>query len=71
MLGSVEELSALDFSEDYWLQVEIDGEVLSPRYEMGSSPYAFRAKFADSSSYADFAGIATYADTALFAEECR
>jgi len=40
--------STLDFSEQYWIAVEVDGEVLSPRQALSSVPYAFRAAIADS-----------------------
>ena len=39
MLGSVAPLD-IDFSEQYWLEVIVDGVPLEPRYELGASPYA-------------------------------
>lgn len=38
----------LPFDEQYWLEIVVDGEVLSPRVQLNSSPYAFRAAVADS-----------------------
>jgi len=41
MLGSVDSFPKdVDFSEQYWLEVIIDGQVLSPRYRLSASPYA-------------------------------
>lgn len=48
-LGSVSPLSADLFSgDDRWLEVVIDGNVLSPRRPFGAVPYALRATVADS-----------------------
>ena len=42
----------VDFSEQYWLEIEVAGEVMSPREHLTSAPYAFRTAIADSlSSY--------------------
>ncbi|HHS50700.1 MAG TPA: hypothetical protein ENN07_06240 [candidate division Zixibacteria bacterium] len=38
----------LPFDEQYWLEIEVDGHILSPRMKLMSSPYAFRAAVADS-----------------------
>ena len=39
---------ALDFSQQYWLGISIDGEAeFSPRTSLTSSPYSFRAKYLD------------------------
>lgn len=40
--------AAIDFSQQYWLEVEVDTTTLSPRYALASSPYAIRAIYADS-----------------------
>ncbi len=41
MLGSMTAFPfSVDFSERYWLEVVFDGTTLSPRYELGASPYA-------------------------------
>jgi hypothetical protein len=47
LLGSVTPID-IDFDGPAFLAVEIDGETLSPRRELASSPYAFRAMNADS-----------------------
>jgi len=46
-LGSITPIN-LDFSADYWLDLVVDGEVLSPRIKLSTVPYAFRAAIADS-----------------------
>jgi hypothetical protein len=38
----------ISFDEKVWLEVEVDGEILLPRREVVSVPYAFRALRADS-----------------------
>ena len=45
VLGSIEPL-AVAFDIPCWLEVEADGEILSPRREMVSVPYAFTADIA-------------------------
>ncbi len=45
-LGSVSPI-LLSFDVGYWLEIEIDGDILSPRQKMTSEAYAFRAKYAD------------------------
>jgi hypothetical protein len=47
ILGSVSPMG-ISFDAPCWLEVEVDGEVLSPRREMVSVPYAFRALDSDS-----------------------
>ncbi len=44
----------LDFSEQYWIEIEVDSVVLSPRAELTSSPYSFRSLYADSVSDSDW-----------------
>ena len=52
MLGSVEPIE-LPFDEDYWLEIDVGpGEILTPRVRLSSVGYAFRAKMADTASYA-------------------
>lgn len=46
-LGSITPIN-LDFSTDYWLDVAVNGEVLTPRIKLNSTPYSFRAAIADS-----------------------
>lgn len=47
-LGEVTPLAAADFAEPRWLEVEADGETLSPRQPLSASPTALRAALADS-----------------------
>ncbi|MFC1799843.1 tail fiber domain-containing protein [Candidatus Eisenbacteria bacterium] len=47
LLGSTNPVN-LVFDVPMWLEVEVSGEVLSPRRELVSVPYAFRALHADS-----------------------
>jgi hypothetical protein len=42
VLGSTSPL-AIGFDEPLWLQVEVDGEILSPKRELTSAPYALSA----------------------------
>lgn len=42
ILGSVSPIN-IEFATPLWLEVEVDGDLLSPRFELVSSPYAFRA----------------------------
>ncbi len=48
-LGSISALD-LTFDELYWLDIIIAGNPLLPRVPLGISPYAFRAKIADSAA---------------------
>ena len=47
VLGSTTPID-LPFDDEYWIDLEIDGEVLSPRQRLSTVPYAFRAQWADS-----------------------
>ncbi len=42
----------LDFSEDYWLEVVVGGEVMGERLQFTSVGYAYRARIADSATVA-------------------
>lgn len=42
-LGSVNPLT-VSFDVPYWLELEVDGELLSPRQPLASGPYSFRAQ---------------------------
>ncbi len=53
----------LPFDEQYWLEIVVDGEVLAPRVQLTSSPYAFRAAVADSLAGS---GISLWADSTAF-----
>lgn len=46
VLGSDTPLTE-SFAVPYWIEVEVDGEVMSPRRELTSAPYALRARDAD------------------------
>ena len=43
LLGSVGSMHSPDFVDPMWLEVEVDSEILSPRRELVSAPYAFYA----------------------------
>lgn len=46
LLGSVNQtLGAIDFSDDMWLQVEVDGQVIAPRYPLSSAPSALSVRW--------------------------
>jgi len=47
VLGSISPIN-LPFGADLWLEIEVDGAVLTPRVKLLSSPYSFRAAIADS-----------------------
>lgn len=47
LLGSTNPMD-LTFKGPVWLEVEVDGETLTPRRELASVPFAFRASNADS-----------------------
>ncbi|HDG68040.1 MAG TPA: hypothetical protein ENG11_02705, partial [candidate division Zixibacteria bacterium] len=38
----------LPFDTVYWLQIEVEGEILSPRIKLSSVGYAYRSQIADS-----------------------
>ncbi len=44
------ELTEIDipFDGQYWMEIVVDGDVMSPRVKLASSAYAFRAEIADS-----------------------
>ncbi len=46
-LGSISPLT-LGFDTQYWLEIEIDGDILSPRQNISAEAYAIRAAIADS-----------------------
>jgi len=51
-LGSVSTLD-LPFDENYWLEIDVGpGEILTPRVQLTSVGYAYRAEMADTASYA-------------------
>ena len=72
ILGLADSIT-LPFDEQYWIEIIIDEDELSPRLPLVSSPYAFRTLYSDSSNYAMFSDTSEYAlnvgdsDTSLFA----
>lgn len=46
LLGSQTALT-LPFDQQYWLEISVEGETLSPRYKLGSTPYTYRANITD------------------------
>jgi hypothetical protein len=60
----------LDFSEQYWLGVQVAGDTeMTPRYRLTSAPYAFRAGTAYHALEADSSATAGHAAAALYADE--
>ena len=60
---------ALNFSENmHFLEIEIGGEVLTPRQELTTVFYAFHAESAVNAATANLATKATTADTALYSK---
>jgi len=57
LLGSVKAI-APSFGGQRWLEVQVDGEILHPRREMASVPYAFLAQDALSAEHSDHASDA-------------
>jgi hypothetical protein len=56
VLGSVTTLDTLSFEEDYWLDINVDGEQMPRRLRFTSVGYAYRAQVADSARTAASAG---------------
>jgi hypothetical protein len=52
ILGSVTPIDTLSFSEQYWLDITVDGENMPSRLEFTSTGYAYRAWRADTASVA-------------------
>ncbi len=78
ILGSVNALN-ISFADPLWLEIEVEGEILLPRRELVSVPYAFHADTAtyalvggpaDTAQYAYEAGYADTASYALAAPPC-
>ncbi len=59
---------SLDFSEQYWLAIEANGVLFPKRIQLVTSPYAFRAIYADTVDYAAFADSADQAAHAYVAD---
>lgn len=47
VLGTITPID-LDFDTSYWLEISVEGEIMSPRSKLSSVPYAFNARQADS-----------------------
>ncbi|MFP4459704.1 MAG: beta strand repeat-containing protein, partial [Candidatus Zixiibacteriota bacterium] len=52
ILGDITPLSGLEFDEQYWLELEVNSEVLAPRQPFSAVPYAIRSIHADTADYA-------------------
>ncbi|MGB9561676.1 MAG: hypothetical protein ACPL6C_02575, partial [bacterium] len=50
VLGEITGFDTLDFNTPYWLEISVNGEVLSPREKFTAVPYAFRADIANNIS---------------------
>ena len=46
-IGSVNSLDGIDFSKQYWLKVEIEGEEMTPRIKLVAVPYAMNSYYFD------------------------
>lgn len=46
-LGTIQPLTNISFERPYWLEVAVNGTILSPRTRLVTSPYAFRAQTAN------------------------
>ncbi len=57
ILGNLVTLN-LPFDEEYWVELEIEGEVLDPREKLSSVAYAHRAIHADTAEYVISGGTA-------------
>jgi hypothetical protein len=67
ILGSITPID-LSFDDPVWLEVEVGGEILTPRREVVSVPFAFRAEKADQSGDADSLGGRASGDFVLKGE---
>ncbi len=57
------DLSRQELSGDMFLEVEIDGNILTPRLPVTSTVLAMKAIYADTALYADTAGVAQFTET--------
>lgn len=58
ILGSVNPIDTLSFSEDYWLEIKVGTETMLTRLRFTSVAYAYRAEMADTADYARTGGTA-------------
>ncbi|MGA2622324.1 MAG: tail fiber domain-containing protein [Bacteroidota bacterium] len=61
------DVSSLSFTAPYWLEVEVGGEILSPRTRLTCAPYALRARASDTADYAKAAPGISYIDSSRIA----
>ncbi len=52
------DVSSLSFNQQYWLETEVNGEVMIPRAQLTSVPYALRADSANAARFAAPTGTA-------------
>ena len=43
----------LKFDKKYWLEISINGDLVSKRVELATSPYSIYSKYADTSKYSE------------------
>lgn len=56
ILGSVNPIDTLSFTQDYWLEVQVDNDTMPERLQFTSVGYAYRAQVADSAVVAGSSG---------------
>lgn len=56
-IGNVASLGSMDFGQDLWLSVEVNGELLPGRYQLTASPYAIHASSAALAAAAPWSGL--------------
>lgn len=64
----------LPFDRQYWLEIKVDGNTLSPRVKLSAVAYAYRAYYTDSAAYAYASRVADsslFAHTSTIAETAR
>jgi len=57
----------LPFDEQYYLEMFVDSELVSPRMPLNSTPYSFRSLYSDHARMADSVNIDFLPDTVLYA----
>jgi len=57
LIGQNASLVSVDFNFDLWLDIEVAGERLSPRFRLASAPYALRASTANAVNWSGIIGI--------------
>ena len=65
ILDTIVDATALPYDSLYWVEIQVNGEIFSPRTELGSVPWSFRAFHADTAAYARSAAPAGSAGGAL------